>query len=310
MKQLLLIISLIFICLNNISFCLNYPTGEIQDISGNCLSSPKNQSNAQQHINQIYSFLFVTLSAFIIKSVISQSCLQSSSKIAPVYDQNKIPLTVPSYLSESRNKYFLDSNEGYSQSGVYRVLWKNVEKSPLGCSPSAVLKKQKDGNLCTYVHENNPNANWCSMTQGLNGRYFNILPPGSYGKRWGLVIQSEQGKMVWGKWGESIYPDAGYNLIPGSFIDEKSNNRITGNYLTLDYNTGLSYYIGNPTINSRKLVWSSQTSIKNDSAVVTTQYFLEGQSNWIDVPIWTTRGPIKGGRFLNLPILNQNDTDN
>ncbi|KAM9966153.1 hypothetical protein ACTFIR_006345 [Dictyostelium discoideum] len=440
MKQLLLIISLIFICLNNISFCQVYPTNEIIDVKGYCLTSPKNVGqkitiencmhsqtpNIDPHqrlqqlwtfslgkknyptleslsglcaqisnntliaiqcttTNNSYSFLSVRYidDAFIIKSIKSQSCLQSSFKIgespfftnncdgdenqkffidltihpfSPVYDQNKIPLTM------FYKNYFLDSNEINSQSGVYRgwerelpgltvkfntdctltisegdsIVWKNVENSPSGCSPSAVLKMQMDGNLCTYIHENNPNANWCSMTHGLKGRYFNILPYGSYGKKWGLIIQSEQGKMVWGKWGESLYPDANYNLIPGSFIDEifDSNNRITGSlefitngrdYLTLDYKTGLSYYIGNPTINSRKLVWSSQTSantmfqkygfpltlkIKNDSVVVTTQYFLEGQSNWVDVPIWTNRAPIEGSRFVHLPILNQNDMDN
>ncbi|KAN0003999.1 hypothetical protein ACTFIZ_010150 [Dictyostelium cf. discoideum] len=437
--KLFLIISLIFICLKNISFCnliKVYPTGEIKDIRGFCLTSPQyvgqkitmeNCLNSQstnytqqqwkfslgdtnyptlQSLNglcaQISNNTLITFGctekyrsnsflsvryidgAFIIKSVISQSCLQSSYKIGespfftyncdgdenqkffidltskpflPVYNQNKIPLTM------SKKNYFLDSNEVNSQSGVYRgwerqlpsilvkfnddciltiaigilVVWKNVDRPPSGCSPSAVLKMQKDGNLCTYVHENNPNANWCSMTQGLNGRYFNILPYGSYGKKWGLVIQSEKGSMVWGRWGESIYPDAGYNLIPGSFIDEKldSNNKISGNldfitngreYLKLDYNTGLSYYIGNPTINSRKLVWSSQNSvnqlfqkygfpltlnIKNDSAVVTTKYFLENISKWVDVPLWSTiPKTIKGCRFVHLPILNQNDKEN
>ncbi|KAM9959977.1 hypothetical protein ACTFIW_007209 [Dictyostelium discoideum] len=446
MKQLFLFVYLIFIYLINTSFCQVYPSGEIKDIKGNCLTSPSNvgekiiiencfdsqstNKSQQQWVfslgnkniptlqslnglcaeisnnnlitiqcTTIYkssSFLSVRYieGSFIIKSVMSQSCLQSPFKIGespfftyncdadqnqmffidltsksflPVYNQKKIPLTMSSNIN-----YFLDSMEVNAQSGVYKgwerqlpglvvrfntdctltisddysVLWKNVDQPPSVCKPSAVLKLHKDGNLCIYSHENNPVSSWCSDSGGpLGGRYFNILPYGSYGKKWGLVIQSENGAMVWAKWGESIYPDANYNLIPGSFIDEKyytgQLDRIPGfldfitngrDYLLVNDYTGLSYYIGNPYAREKyRVAWRSSLKppsvdirgsslnlrIYNDSAVVGTKVLtkkkrLDGIEEyfWYDVTLWETQTPLKGCRFLHLPILNQNDIDN
>ncbi|KAN0000405.1 hypothetical protein ACTFIZ_000845 [Dictyostelium cf. discoideum] len=446
MRQFFLIIYLLFIFLINISFSQVYPSGEIKDIKGYCLTSPNNvgekitiencfdsQSNNKskqqwifslgnkniptlQSLNglcaQISNNNLITIQcttnyksssffsvryvdgSFIIKSVISQSCLKSpfiigespfftyncdadenqmffidltSKSFLPVYNQNKIPLTMSSNIN-----YFLDSKEENAQSGVYKgwerqlpglivrfnidctlsisdynsILWRNVDQPPSDCKPSAVLKLHIDGNLCIYNHENNPVSSWCSESGGfLGGRYFNILPYGSYGKKWGLVIQSERGEMVWAKWGESIYPDANYNLIPGSFIDEKydaiQRNRIPGylkfitngrDYLLLNDVTGLSYYIGSPYVKGNyKIAWTSplQTTsvdtkgsslylqIKNDSAVVGTKVLIEiktpdHQINRIlhEVTLWKTQTPLEGCRFLHLPILNQNDMEN
>ncbi|KAM9976833.1 hypothetical protein ACTFIR_010679 [Dictyostelium discoideum] len=433
MKQLFLFIYLIFIYLINTSFCQVYPSGEIKDIKGNCLTSPNNvgekiiiencfdsQSTNKSQQQSIFSlgnkniptlqsfnglcaeisynnlitiqcttiyksssFLSVRYieGSFIIKSVMSQSCLQSPFKIGgspfftyncdadqnqmffidltsksflPVYNQKKIPLTMSSNIN-----YFLDSWERKLPGLVVKfnidctptisddnsVLWKNVDQLPSVCKPSAVLKLHKDGNLCIYNHENNPVSSWCSDSGGaLGGRYFNILPYGSYGKKWGLVIQSENGVMVWAKWGESIYPDANYNLIPGSFIDEKyytgQRDRIPGfldfitngrDYLLVNDYTGLSYYIGNPYAREKyRVAWRSSLRppsvdisgsslnlrIYNDSAVVGTKVLtkkkrLDGiEYFWYDFTLWETQTPLKGCRFLHLPILNQKDMDN
>ncbi|KAN0015118.1 hypothetical protein ACTFIU_001441 [Dictyostelium citrinum] len=106
--------------------------------------------------------------------------------------------------------------------------------------------------------------------------------------------------------------------------------KLTKYYLILNDVTGLSYYIGNPFFNNqKKLAWSSQKQvnnffqngyplifkIKNDSAVVTTKYYLaprtrEEEPTFIDVSLWKTESPMNGCRFLHLPILNQNDIEN
>ncbi|KAM9959978.1 hypothetical protein ACTFIW_007210 [Dictyostelium discoideum] len=439
MKQLFLFVYLIFIYLINTSFCQVYPSGEIKDIKGNCLTSPNNvgekitiescfnsqstNKSQQQWIfslgnknvptlkslnglcaeisnnnlitiqcTTIYkssSFLSVRYieGSFIIKSVMSQSCLQSPFKIGespfftyncdadqnqmffidltsksflPVYNQKKIPLTM-----SSNTNYFLDSMEINAQSGVYKgwekklpglvvrfntdctltisddnsVLWKNVDKPQSVCKPSAVLKLHENGDLCIYNHENNPVSSWCSNSNSLGGRYFNILPYGSYGKRWGLVIQSENGVMVWAKWGESIYPDANYNLIPGSYIDEKNeinySTYITNgrDYLNFDRILGLKYFIGNPNVQGKpNIAWSSailepsygerivllRLYMNNNNVTIKGKKLLlvknEDLTDWkyieLDITFWKTEIPLKGCQFIHLPILNQNDIDN
>ncbi|KAM9978403.1 hypothetical protein ACTFIY_012134 [Dictyostelium cf. discoideum] len=360
----------------------------LQSLNGLCVEISNNNLITIQCTSTYKSSSFLSVryidGSFIIKSVMSQSCLQSPFKISespfftyncdadenqiffidltsksflPVYNQNKIPLTMASNIN-----YFLDSMEINAQSGVYKgwvrklpglvvkfntdctltisdglsILWKTVDQPPSVCKPSAVLKLRKDGNLCIYGHENNQIPSWCSNSASLGGRYFNILPYGSYGKKWGLVIQTESGAMVWAKWGESIYPDANYNLIPGSFIGANSNfNYITNgrDYLYLDGFLGLTYCIGNISFEGKnKRTWhSSVIQPGNDYTVSTLKLFiyngsiaLEGSqlvnkrtedlNGWIRVPvhvtIWKTQTPFKDGRFLHLPILNQDDNEN
>ncbi|KAM9976834.1 hypothetical protein ACTFIR_010680 [Dictyostelium discoideum] len=382
MKQLFLFIYLIFIYLINTSFCQVYPSGEIKDIKGNCLTSPNkvgekitfescfnsqstNKSQQQwifslgnknvptlQSLNglcaeisnnnlitiqctTIYkssSFLSVRYieGSFIIKSVMSQSCLQSPFKIggSPFFtyncdaDQNQmffIDLTSKSFfkLGEKLPGLVVRFNTDCTLtiSDDNSVLWKNVDKPPSVCKPSAVLKIHKDGDLCIYNHENNPVSSWCSNSNSLDGRYFNILPYGSYGK------------------------NANYNLIPGSYIDEKNeinySTYITNgrDYLNFDRILGLKYFIGNPNVQGKpNIAWSSaipersygerivllRLYMNNNNLTIKGKKLLhvknEDLTNWkyieLDITFWKTEIPLKGCQFIHLPILNQNDIDN
>ncbi|EAL65047.1 hypothetical protein DDB_G0284789 [Dictyostelium discoideum AX4] len=392
MKQLFLFIYLIFVYLINTSFCQVYPSGEIKDIQGNCLTSPNNvgeiitiencfdsqstNKSQQQWIfslgnknvptlqslnglcaeisnnnlitiqcTTIYkssSFLSVRYieGSFIIKSVMSQSCLQSPFKIgeSPFFTYNCDADENQKFFIDLTSKSFLKFNTDCTLtiSDDNSVLWKNVDEPPSVCKPSAVLKLHNDGKLCIYNHENNPVSSWCSDSKSLGGRYYHMVLMEKV--RWGLVIQSENGAMVWAKWGESIYPDANYNLIPGSYFDENyginTNKYITNgrDFLYFNIKYGLQYFIGNPNMQGiPNRAWSSIPEpsygerpvtltlyINNDNVTIQGKKIIEIKTRdltgWkhilIDVTLWNTQIPLKGCKFIHLPILNQNDYDN
>ncbi|KAN0043066.1 hypothetical protein ACTA71_010701 [Dictyostelium dimigraforme] len=201
-------------------------------LNGGCLYSPSYgqpifiNSTCGTDPNQLFTF---------------QSTSSSQDKVT--FNPNEIPMVSGRFLDslgtngpKSSYKGLNYNIGGYSlrldDDCVLRVrspgsiLWQSGV-SPSYCTSSAFIILQTDGNLCIYPHETNPDPVWCSGTSGNNGRYFTFIPPFSYGREFGMVITDAKYQMVWGRFGKTLFLDAAYVLIPGSYLDKLNPNKNT-----------------------------------------------------------------------------------
>ncbi|EGC33316.1 hypothetical protein DICPUDRAFT_80916 [Dictyostelium purpureum] len=147
----------------------------------------------------------------------------------PVYDKDSIPLTPNGHIVASNSNLLTvnynikvdDTVLSFTNRG-FKLYYKNEEVwSPYNFSPSSSLVAflKTDGNLCVKLSANDQLSTWCTLSNGFGGQYLNILPGGSYGRKWGIVIQNTQGLMVWGRFGPAISTIGIMPLIPGNYID-------------------------------------------------------------------------------------------
>ncbi|KAN0043064.1 hypothetical protein ACTA71_010699 [Dictyostelium dimigraforme] len=169
-----------------------------------------------------------------------QSTSSSTDKVT--FNVNEIPMVTGRFLDSlginaprSLYKGFIFKIGGYNlrldADCVLRVrspgyiLWASSE-APSYCAPSALLILQTDGNLCIYPHETNPNPVWCSgpvvVMVDISHLFHRFLM-----EEFGIVITEAKYQMVWGRFGQTLFLDAVYALIPGSYLDKLNPNKNT-----------------------------------------------------------------------------------
>ncbi|EGG17201.1 hypothetical protein DFA_08188 [Cavenderia fasciculata] len=219
-----------------------------------------------------------------------------STYLSPVFNRNTIPLTQGAFIigdGRALSPGFTLTINDYSLvltftgqfvfvSPAGTTLWTSDGVTPQYSSvPYGVFGN--DGNLCSY----RPGyPSYCTYSQGLGGMYLNILPPGSYNRPWGIVIQNAAGKMVWGRFGTSTSMPGFYSLIPGNFLDSQSttNNQIEPgqfitngrDYLTITTTGDIQFWVQNPNYPGQ-LKWTKLNN--NGTGRVEGPYILTIQSD-------------------------------
>ncbi|EGG17672.1 hypothetical protein DFA_08668 [Cavenderia fasciculata] len=187
------------------------------------------------------------------------------------------------------------------------------------------LYLRDDGNLCLGVTHRFANdqsyttEHWCANTQRLGGTSFGLLPTGSYGRAWGIVIVNDAGKMVWGRFGPAIVSNSPYMLIPGSYLDNqntalnslKANEFITNgqHYLFMTAQGRIALFTDNPrTAPTGSYVWAGDAPdiqqspymfyYGDDGNGCTTMASDSTKSYWCLI---TSQS---GTRYLRMPLLD------
>ncbi|EGG23495.1 hypothetical protein DFA_05628 [Cavenderia fasciculata] len=197
------------------------------------------------------------------------------------------------------------------------VLWSMSGPTPV-LTTMPYGKFTYDGNLCSYKGST---AEFCTETNTLGGVYLNMVPPGSYDRPWGIVIQNSSGRMVWGRFGTSTTVSGFYSLIPGSFLDAltTTNNKlgpgefITNgrDYLTLTSTGQTQFWVRNPYHNGQ-LKWEMSnpngiegpftTTIQSNGNICTQNK--NGQRVWC-----AAEKSIDYSRYLYVPPNDGNDVN-
>jgi len=192
-----------------------------------------------------------------------------STPTDPVYHPTAIPVT-PNANNAAIYSIFLQAGgSGWTvgESRLYvdqygtltlvhngKIAWSTpkLSNTPI---PNKGLFMHTDGNLC--IGDMVAASIWCAKTANKGATHFHLLPPGSYGRAWGIVLQNAAGKVVWSKFGPSIHSDGPYNLIPGTFLDGNSQygpnalyetQHITNGENTLIMNQGGVLAFGTPNV--------------------------------------------------------------
>ncbi|EFA86152.1 hypothetical protein PPL_00714 [Heterostelium album PN500] len=191
----------------------------------------------------------------------------NSINLPPVTDTNSIPLTTGASLKVGTimsagftmtvNDYsFVLKFDGmfvlYDPKG--QIVWSSDISGNYKNDTGGYGTFDGDGNLCSY--DSMHSIEFCTSLNFLGGYNLNLLPAGSYGRPWGIVIQNQLGKMIWGRFGTSTTRAGFYSLIPGSFLDSQSKTNnilhpgqfITNghNYLTITDKAETQLWVDNP----------------------------------------------------------------
>ncbi|KAF2073749.1 hypothetical protein CYY_004951 [Polysphondylium violaceum] len=165
-----------------------------------------------------------------------------STPTDPVYHPSSIPVTpnannvaVYSIFLQAggsswevgRSKLYVDQYGTLTLTHHGNIVWTSPKLSTVPV-PTKGLFMHSSGRLC--IGDMVGPSLWCAPnTSDRGATTFHLLPPGSYGKEWGMVLQNAAGKVVWSQFGQSIQTDSPYNLIPGTFLD--GSNEYAQNYL-------------------------------------------------------------------------------
>jgi len=203
-----------------------------------------------------------------------------STPTDPVYHPSAIPVTQNAHNAAVYSIFLQAGGSGWTvgESRLYvdqygtltlvhngKIVWSTPKLSTTPITNKGLFM-HSNGNLC--IGDMVDTSIWCTQTANKGATHFHLLPPGSYGKAWGIVLQNAAGKVVWAKFGPSIQADAPYNLIPGTFLDSGSElgpnalyetQHITNGENTLIMNQGGVLAFGN--LNSEFFISSEPGSV-------------------------------------------------
>ncbi|EGG15566.1 hypothetical protein DFA_10408 [Cavenderia fasciculata] len=142
----------------------------------------------------------------------------------------------------------------------YSKVWESTPKLD-GVNGPFKATIQSDGNFCIY-QIGQTTGTYCTYTHGLGGTMISLLQAGAYGRKWGVVITNPAGKMVWGRFGESL--SNSISLIPGR--DYLYVSQLNQSIVTITYSSG----------NPKSLVVSTTITQWSQSVQIPIGYFNVG----------------------------------